>query len=420
MLFFADKMINLMRGISFILLFGWFSGLVVQAQSVLQKYESGLSLLEKGKPAEARTVFDEIIAMRPYYYDAWVGRGRAWMMEGDPQAALADYDKALEMKPGWYEAHYFRAVLHFENARPRQALADLEKCLQSEERHPQAWIMKGRILAASGQAAVAETAFSQAVLFGQGEVKATALLQRAILRKAQGRIGEAIEDVSNALKQSSVADSLFLLRAQWYEKEGDTAKAMADLSTFLQKHPAHTEARHRRAELQYRIGALPAARKDLDYLIGNHPRDARADWYELRAGILLAMKEADAAVADINKALALDRSREYLYLRRAEAYAVAGKDNAALADYRRLIRLGSEDPEPWIGRAKYYMKYQRWELAADDLSASLKASPTAEAHYQRAICYYELKENTKACQDLKAAADLQHPEAPKMLERFCR
>ena len=420
MLFFADKMINLMRGISFILLLCWFSLPAVPAQSVLQKYESGLSLLEKGRPAEARAVFDEIITMRPYYYDAWVGRGRAWMLEGNPQAALEDFNQALEQKPGWYEAHYYRALLHFENARPRQALADLEKCLQSEERHPGAWTMKGRIMAASGQTGGAESAFSQAVLFGQGEVKAFALLQRAILRQAQGRSAEAIEDVSNALKQSSGADSLFLLRAQWYEKEGDTAKAMADLSTFLQKYPAHIGARQRRAELHFQNGSLPAARKDLDYLIGNYPRDARAEWYELRAGILLAMQEADAAVADINKALALDRSREYLYLRRAEAYALAGKDNAALADYRRLIRLGSADPEPWIGRAKYYMKYQRWELAADDLSASLKAGPTAEAHYQRAICYYELKENNKACQDLKAAADLDHPEAPKMLERFCR
>jgi tetratricopeptide (TPR) repeat protein len=408
-----------MKGIPFILLSVCLLCSNVSAQSVLQKYETGISLLRQGKSGEARAVFDEIIAMRPYYYDAWVGRGRAWLMDGLEKAAMEDFDKALELKPGWYEAHYYRALLHYTYDRLKPALSDLEKCLQSEERHGQAWFLKGKIQRDLGQLSSAEAAFTQAIRYGRDDVKAAALAGRARLKHRMGKTGEAIADLSEVLKESRNWDSLYLLRSEWFALQGDTNEAIADLSIYLSRDPSEKEARFKRAGFHFQTGDYAASRKDMDHLINAHPREALADWFELRAEVLMKMQEADAAVGDINKALALDRSREYLYLRRAEAYAASGKDNAALADYRRLIRLGSDDPRPWIGRASYYMKHKRWELALDDLNTAIKVKPTAEAHYQRAICFYELKNDDKACQDLKAAAGMKHLEAQKMSMRFC-
>jgi Tfp pilus assembly protein PilF len=49
-----------------------------------------------------------------------------------------------------------------------------------------------------------------------------------------------------------------------------------------------------------------------------------------------------------------DRGNTDYYLERAEIYGIMGKEEAALADYRRLMRMEVKDARPWLGRAKYY------------------------------------------------------------------
>ena len=393
---------------------------MLSAQSILSAYESGLRLLESGKISEARLKFDEIIAIRPYYYDAYVGRARTYVAEDKEKEALADFSTALGIKEGWYEALYYRGLLHFSKGRYRPALSDLEECLRNREGWLPAMLARSSVQRRLGKNADALLTLNDAVNKAKERPWLDLFIARGILLRDMGKARAGLEDISAALKMSLAPDSLLLIRSKLLLGVGDTSSAIRDLGTYLGKYPSDAAPRRERALLHVATGGCAAAVSDLNILIDEQRIKEDAVLYEARAHCYLRLGDPEKAVSDLTRATMYDRDNDGLYLQRAEAYAAQGKDNAALADFRRLIRFGSTDPRPWIGRAKYYIDRKRWDLALADLDEAVKAQPTPEGHYLRAVCYYEMKNDRKACEELDTAAGLGHQEAIRMAKEFCK
>lgn len=390
------------------------------AQSVMNQYESALRLLEQGKSIEASKIFSQIITDKPYYYDAYVGRARCFVLEGKEKEALADFSKALEIKSNWHEALYYRGQMHSSAGRHRQALSDYEASLRSRQGWIPALQAKGNTLWMLGRKEEAVKALDEAITQASERKVASLYIDRARMRAGISQEQGAVDDLGIAIALPGAHDSLLLLRAELLLPLGDTLEALKDYDRYLGRNPVDRAARMRRALLNTSRGEYALALGDLNQLVQDEKVTNDAGLYEARGICQLRLGQPAGAVSDFSRALALERTRDELYLLRAEAYAGQGKDEAALADYRRLIRFGSDDPRPWIGRAKYFIGRKKYDLALADLNEAIKARPTPEGHYQRAICYYELKDDRKACEDLQEAATLGHAEASRRAKEFCR
>jgi tetratricopeptide (TPR) repeat protein len=115
-------------------------------------FQAGIQLLIEDKPAQALEKFNQVIALKPEFAEAWNRRGDAYQFMGDEERALADYDHVLRLNPYhfgtlesygqiWLErgnyrkaAEYFRRALEI-NPNLRNVadiLQRLEKSLEND------------------------------------------------------------------------------------------------------------------------------------------------------------------------------------------------------------------------------------------------------------------------------------------------
>src|SRR5262249_26051680 len=75
----------------------------------------GLARNKLGDQPAAIADFDQAIALKPDYAEAYWGRGLVRSVQGDWAAAIADFDQAIALKPDYVEAYAGRGA-----ARQRQ------------------------------------------------------------------------------------------------------------------------------------------------------------------------------------------------------------------------------------------------------------------------------------------------------------
>jgi tetratricopeptide (TPR) repeat protein len=115
-------------------------------------FKTAMQMITEDKADAAIEKFDQVIAMKPEFAEAWNRRGDAWAALGDDARALADYDHAIELNPYhfgtmescgqiWLErSNYRRAAEYFRRAldiNPNLSgaadiLRDLEKKLEKD------------------------------------------------------------------------------------------------------------------------------------------------------------------------------------------------------------------------------------------------------------------------------------------------
>lgn len=62
-------------------------------------FQTGIQLLTEDKPEQALETFNQVIAFKPEFAEAWNRRGDAYQFMGDEDRALADYDHVLRLNP---------------------------------------------------------------------------------------------------------------------------------------------------------------------------------------------------------------------------------------------------------------------------------------------------------------------------------
>lgn len=62
-------------------------------------FQTGIQLLTEDKPEQALEKFDQVIALKPEFAEAFNRRGDAYHLMGDEERALAAYDQVLRLNP---------------------------------------------------------------------------------------------------------------------------------------------------------------------------------------------------------------------------------------------------------------------------------------------------------------------------------
>lgn len=149
----------------------------LMAQTQEERLKTGIAFFEAGKTAEAKTIFDQLVAENYVNNDLYYYLGSALIKQNNPELALTYFNKILQSAPdspygyigqGQYqikkgnyagaetqlntaiqkdancaEAYFHRGLLRGYQKKLDLAIADLEKCLQLKGNHAYAHYQLG-------------------------------------------------------------------------------------------------------------------------------------------------------------------------------------------------------------------------------------------------------------------------------------
>ncbi|MFH0892796.1 MAG: tetratricopeptide repeat protein [Bacteroidota bacterium] len=117
----------------------------VTAQSTPEElFGKGLEMVTKAKLDSGIYYYDQAIALKPNYHEAFFRRGLAWDKKGDIAKAIADYTSAISIfeKPVYYNN---RGIDYSITADFDKAMADYDKAISIDPTYGQSFLNKGYI-----------------------------------------------------------------------------------------------------------------------------------------------------------------------------------------------------------------------------------------------------------------------------------
>jgi tetratricopeptide (TPR) repeat protein len=163
-----------------------------------------------------------------------------------------------------------------------------------------------------------------------------------------GNIDEAIADLNAAIDKNS-SSSLYTLRGEAYMQTGDYQKALDDFDSAIESDPLNAVAFYDRSLLNTRLENYEAALTDINNALAAQVSNqsdilTMRDLYAKRGQLNLWLKNWTGAIADYTNSLARSEGSvsANVYAERAEAYTAIGEYENAINDYTSAVRVISE------------------------------------------------------------------------------
>jgi tetratricopeptide (TPR) repeat protein len=123
----------------------------------------GQTLARSGKTEEARSEFEQAIALDPNNAQALYGRGLLYQGEKQHQLAIDDFTAANGLTPQRAEPLLARATSHLALDRINEAVADLDEAVQADPQNAQIWITRGLAYERLGDKTKAADSYGRAI-----------------------------------------------------------------------------------------------------------------------------------------------------------------------------------------------------------------------------------------------------------------
>jgi tetratricopeptide (TPR) repeat protein len=193
--------------------------------------------------------------------------------------------------------------------------------------------------------------------------------------------------------------------------------AIRDLTTAIKLDPLSVDARLQLA-LAYGRSTQPSLALGI-YREGLAlaPNDYRL--YNNRGVFLESQGQAEAAIADLSRAIELNAKDHILFTTRARMLLAQGKPDEAIADLDRVFKLTIINPEASTLRGEARLLKKDYQGALDDFSRAIQYEPSRwQAYQERARVLIILGDREKALPDLDKALGL-NPRAADALTMRC-
>ncbi len=339
----------------------------------------GLAYERQAKDADAIANFEKAVALDPRYTDALYHLGNlyAHLFAGpDLDRAIANFRKAIAIAPQHRDALIGLGSALDQKGEYEPAIAAYKKAIALDPKDFQTINGLGLVYADSGKNDLAIATFRQAIAISPDYGAAHYNLAIAYARHRD--YARAIASFRKALDLSTVyafaSDDLF----EVYRRNGDEARAADD---FAKLGPAHAAAVFDRLGAIHNFNGEPdAAIADFNRALALDPNNARA--YAGVGDAHAHMGDHLRAIADYKKSIALDASQAMTFYDLGNAYAAIGDFNAAVAAYGKANELDPSD-------ASFFM-------LRGDAHAALRAYRPALVDYARGIWVFsdEVRQQT--------------------------
>ncbi|HEK85424.1 MAG TPA: tetratricopeptide repeat protein [Candidatus Aminicenantes bacterium] len=106
-------------------------------------YYQGSALIKQNNPEAALTYFNKILQSDPNSPYGYIGKAQYDLKKANYSAAETDLNTALQKNPNCAEGYFYRGLLRGYQKKLDLAIADLEKCLQLKGNHAYAHYQLG-------------------------------------------------------------------------------------------------------------------------------------------------------------------------------------------------------------------------------------------------------------------------------------
>uniref|UniRef100_A0A8D0Y7X4 Tetratricopeptide repeat domain 6 n=1 Tax=Sus scrofa TaxID=9823 RepID=A0A8D0Y7X4_PIG len=331
--------------------------------------------------------------------------GLCYMEEGSLQMtyklAITDLTTAINMDKNSYIAFYNRALCYTKINELRMALTDYGIVLLLDAGGTlilNTFINRGLIYTELGQFSFALEDFKQAALMSKTNVSLCQATAMCCHRNKE--FEEAVNFFTRALKIDPCFPDAYIGRGNSYMEYGHeeaTKQAQKDFLKALHVNPMYTKAR---ICLGYNLQAQGKFQKAWNHFtiaIQVDPKNYLA--YEGRAVVCLQMGDYFAAIQDINAAIKINTTAEFL-TNRGVIHEFMGQQQNAMRDYQAAISLNPTYSLAYFNAGNIYFHHRQFSQASDYFSKALKFDPENEcATMNRAIANTVLKKYEEAKED---------------------
>lgn len=221
----------------------------------------------------------------------------------------------------------------------------------------------------------------------------------------KGEYIKAIADYTRAIQLSPEKVGYLLKRGVAYHYMGNSDLAFVDYEAIVSLNPTTASTVFMKCILfDNSKDSWEVGMKSCNQII-----DSRSSYslpYYKRGIIFNAQSKVDEALADYNKAIALNPYFASAYFNRGNIYQNKGNYDRALQDYTKAFELHT-DAMFLSSRGAVYVKKKEYETALQDFNHAININPRyARAYNLRGNLFYQQKEYERAIADYTKVTEL--------------
>uniref|UniRef100_A0A8C5KL03 Tetratricopeptide repeat domain 6 n=1 Tax=Jaculus jaculus TaxID=51337 RepID=A0A8C5KL03_JACJA len=361
----------------------------------------------KGRFSKAILNCNEAIRIYPEGLRAYLYRGVLKYYNKCYKLAVIDLTTAVNMNKNSYIAFYNRAMCYTKIRELQKALMDFGTVLlldPGETVMLNTFINRGLIYNELGQYGFALEDFKQGALISQTNVshfQATAICHHRI-----NEFEEAVDFFTRAIKINSCFLDAYIGRGNSYmeyENNRATKLAQKDFVKALHLNPTSSKAR---ISLGYNLqaqGKFQKAWTHFTIAVEVDPKSYLA--FEGRSVVCLQMSNHFAAMQDMNTALKINTTAEFL-TNRGVIHEFMGQQQNAMKDYQAAISLDPTYSLAYFNAGNIYFHHRQFSQARDYFSKAFTFDPENDyALMNRAVANTILEKYEEAKQDFSCAVE---------------
>ncbi|XP_027703248.1 tetratricopeptide repeat protein 6 [Vombatus ursinus] len=386
--------------------------------------------------------FNRAITINPKHYQAYISRAAFYGMKGRYSKAILNCSEAIRLFPNSVRAFLCRGVLKFYNKTYKLAITDLNIAISMDKACFLAFYNRAICYSKIKEFYMALRDYGIVLLLNVGDdIKAKTLVNRGLIYTELKMVANALEDFREAMQINKNDASLFQAAGICHHRLGEFEEAVYSFTRVIELNPffvdayvgrgnSYMEYGHEAAEKQAQkdfIKALhfnpayPKARISFGYNLQargkfqkawNHfticvdidPRNCQA--YEGRGIVCLQMGDNFAAIQDLNSALKITTSAEFL-TNRGVIHEFMGERHIAMKDYQAALSINSKYSLAYFNAGNIYLHHRQFSQANDFYSKALEFDPLNDsAILNRGITNIILQKFEEAKEDFIKAIHL--------------
>jgi tetratricopeptide (TPR) repeat protein len=298
----------------------------------------GIALSREGQVSDAQNSFNRALESCPDSLPALEGAAQIAYAQRSPAAAELLH-RILLQRPDDQTSHAMLGSLSFQHGDCASAIEHFERSLPLVQRSVEAQREFGSCLFSQGDHSKAEETFRHIAEQNPSE---TNLLQLAVVQWRSKDFDDALNTLQPLMASGSADSKTFALAAQIAEEKGDTPHAVEWLRTAILKAPGETANYLLFAAISFNHASYQVGIDVVNSGIRQSPDAAKL--YLARGVLQVQLSHYDAAVADFEKAHALDPKLSFVEdamgMMRSQQHDWAG----SLAIFEREAREHPQDP----------------------------------------------------------------------------
>jgi tetratricopeptide (TPR) repeat protein len=341
------------------------------AQSVDELYNQAKSAQAQGDLNGAIHKYEEILRISPSLGAAYNNLGAVYFRQRDYSKAAAILEQGLKVDPSMTSASALLGISFFEMGDFKKARPRLEATVRANPQDGNARLFLAKTLMKLNEYPEATAQLQQLGAQQPKNQEVWYLLARVYMKLSEESLARM-----NAIDPNSVL--AHELSAEVMEAMNNYDGAVVELKKAVEMEPRRPGSHYKLGDAYLSLAQLDAAATEFQAELAVDPTSCLAQW-KLGSVVLLQNGNAEEAVADINKALALCPGLKDPLPDRARAFMKLNRNQEAVADLQAAAKADPPEPSNHFLLAKALRALGRTEEAQAEMQTFSKLEESARS-----------------------------------------